>query len=119
MGLMNIAELWAKSISDRNPEKQTAFYEYNAVLLPTFNLIEIGVDSIYWYFMEFLNKKNLNCEITFIDTKRSGQMECSTGLYMFSFVEDDMLKEVEARFTFVSKNGKIISHHSSLNPKNE
>ena len=119
MGLMSIAELWAKSISDKDPEKQTAFYDFNAILLPTFDLIEVGVDSIYWYFAEFLNKDNLRCEITFINTKIEGKIECSTGLYIFNFIQDGRVKEVEARFTFISNNGKIISHHSSLNPKNE
>jgi hypothetical protein len=114
---MSIAKEWARSISEMNAEKQTSFYSYNAVLLPTFDTIELGVDSIYWYFIEFLNKTNLQCEITFINTHLSGNVECSTGLYVFSFIEDDRIKEVEARFTFVSTDGKIISHHSSLNPK--
>jgi len=113
---MSLAQDWAESISERNAEKQTAFYDYNAVLLPTFNTIEIGVDSIYWYFLEFLNKANLRCEITMIETRIDGDIECSTGLYVFSFIEDDRIKEVEARFTFVSRNKIIISHHSSLNP---
>ena len=54
-----------------------------------------------------------------INTLMEGKIECSTGLYVFSFVEEGRVKEVEARFTFVSSNNKIVSHHSSLKPKNE
>ena len=119
MELMVIAEQWANSISLKDPERQTAFYDYNAILLPTFDTIEIGIDSIYWYFTEFLNKSDLECEITMINTLIEDKIECSTGLYVFSFNKNGRIKEVEARFTFVSSNGKIVSHHSSLNPKNE
>ncbi len=87
MGLMNVAELWAKSIADKDPEQQTAFYDYNAVLLPTFNLIEIGVDSIYWYFIEFLNKKSLKCEITFMDTKKVDKWNVAQVCIYFLFMK--------------------------------
>lgn len=119
MELMVIAEKWANSIRLKDPELQASYYDYNAILLPTFDVIEVGVDSIYWYFTQFLNKTDLQCGITMINTLMEGKIECSTGLYVFSFVEEGRVKEVEARFTFVSSNNKIVSHHSSLKPKNE
>jgi len=117
-----IVKDWCASIKERTPQLMSSFYSNNAVLLATYETMAVGKREINNYFIDFLDKKNLRCRITdnisLIDDDKD-TMVCN-GLYIFSFVDDYGKKqEVNARYTFVINGGYIITHHSSVNPKEE
>ena len=115
----NIVEEWCASIQNRNPKQQLSFYSKDPVLLATFDNLLIGRQELYDYFVEFLDKKNLNCtineNITQVDTDRDSII--ASGLYTFRFIDEMGERQVvKARYSFVINGGVIINHHSSLQP---
>ena len=109
---------WADDVSKRDSRLMTDYYSDNAVLLATFENLLKGPVGIKKYFDSFLAKDRLVCEIIenyFLVNEASVQV-CS-GIYEFSYHEDNIQKKVLARYTFVIKNNKIITHHSSVNPE--
>ncbi len=113
-----IVSLWVKTVSERNPEKQTQLYSKNSVLLATFQTLFIGHEGVTEYMIGFLNKEAIECQIidNYTHNDESGKFEVSSGLYEFSYLESGEKKVVKARYTFVIKNNLIISHHSSVQP---
>ena len=113
---------WVAVISQPNvtPDDMASLYSRTAVLLATFSSFLKGTEEIKEYFVDFLDKKNLKCEIIKNDTKKCKDTgtEIANGIYVFSFVnENNQTEMVIARYTYVVRKGKIITHHSSLNPK--
>ena len=114
-----IVNLWSEMVSERNPEKQAKLYSKNSILLATFDSLFLGRDGVVEYMIKFLNKKNIKCRIIDNYTQRdtNSNIEVANGIYQFSYVEGEQKKSVQARYTFVIKNNLIISHHSSVDPK--
>ena len=109
---------WADLVSEKNPMKQTNLYSKDCVLLATFQTLFLGHDGVTEYMISFLNKDQIQCSIienyTHYDDTKS--FHVSSGLYEFSYFENNNKKVVKARYTFVIKNNLIISHHSSVQP---
>ena len=116
--LPKIVSLWVKTVSERNPKKQTQLYSKNAVLLATFQTLFLGHEGVMEYMISFLNKEGIECQIIDNYTQKddSGKFQISSGLYEFYYLESGIKKTVKARYTFVIKNNLIISHHSSVQP---
>ena len=114
-----IVNLWSEMVSERNPEKQAKLYSKNSILLATFDSLFLGRDGVMEYMIKFLNKKNIKCRIIDNYTQRdaNSNIEVANGIYQFSYIEGEQKKSVQARYTFVIKNNLIISHHSSVDPK--
>ena len=112
-------EQWAKSISLRSPKVMTSLYDTNAILVGTYSKpMEFGQKQIHAYFVDFLNKENLKCEITsnIIQHFGNGAFFICSGTYSFSFENT----KVEARYSICYKRGvngfKIVNQHSSELP---
>ena len=102
---------WIDSISLRNPKNTASLYSYNAVLLGTFaEEINIGRDKIEKYFVELFQKEGLHAKLMFVYAQPNSNMV--SGTYRFIYNEGS----VDARFTFVYHKGKIVNHHSSIQP---
>ena len=116
--LPKIVSLWSRTVSERNPKKQTKLYSKNAVLLATFQTLFLGHEGVMEYMISFLNKEAIECKIIDNYTQKDdlGKFQISSGLYEFYYLESKERKTVKARYTFVIKNNLIISHHSSVQP---
>ena len=115
-------ENWQNSIGKATPQQMAALYTQDAVLLPTYDQILKGTEKITAYFIDFLDKKNMNCRVIKNEPKLlPGGYKVSNGYYVFSFLGEDGDKEqVLARYTYVTDNsGKIITHHSSEQPETD
>ena len=108
---------WAKGISSKDPKYMTSFYSKRAVLLATYEPLALGQKEIYDYFVDFVDKNNMKCEITTCINQRGlDGVVVSSGFYTFTFEDKTGLQEVEARFTYVLLDNKIVNHHSSEMP---
>lgn len=117
----NIVKAWCNAISKRSPERMLSFYGKEPVLLATYDTMLIGREELYDYFVEFLDKRNLECELNDNYTQMyiGRDMFVSSGTYTFSFTnEDGVFTQVEARYSFVVLGNKIVNHHSSVDPVN-
>tara|TARA_R110000824_G_scaffold398319_1_gene602266 strand:+ start:461 stop:835 length:375 start_codon:yes stop_codon:yes gene_type:complete len=114
-----IVKEWCATIQQRNPKKQLSLYDKHPILMATFENMLVGRDELYQYFIEFLDKQDLRCQIdqnvTIVDHDRDTQV--ANGLYSFSFIDENgEPQEVKARYTFVICGGRIITQHSSVQP---
>lgn len=113
-----IVQRWVDSVAKRDPKQQTKFYSNKAILLATFETMLIGKEQILGYMETFLDKENLKCRIlenyTKIDKDRDTKI--ANGIYEFVYTENGEVKKVVARYTYVINKGRIITHHSSVNP---
>lgn len=111
---------WADGISTRNPNVMTSFYTDNSILLATYEDLCVGMQEIREYFVDFLDKTGLNCELieNFNQNDVNSNTLVSSGTYVFSFFDEESDEEIEvyARYSYVFRNNKIINHHSSLLP---
>ena len=115
-----IIQQWANSIANRDAKKQTSFYDKRAILLATYEPILLGQQEIYEYFIELLSNENIRCKITKNYSKGNEKNNVSSGLYTFSFNDEQGNKViVPARYTFVVNNNRIVDHHSSEEPNKE
>lgn len=109
---------WTEAISERNPSVMVGFYAKEALLLATFESLLVGKKAIYGYFVEFLDKENLQCEILENYTQELEGVDVCSGLYAFTFMENGEPQRVIARYTYaVNNKGQITTHHSSVNPE--
>ena len=114
-----IVQKWVDNIKKTDPASQTKFYSKTAILLATFETMLIGKEQILGYMVSFLDKENLKCRIlenyTKIDEDRDTKI--ANGLYEFAYTENGVAQKVIARYTYVINKGRIITHHSSVNPE--
>lgn len=116
----DLFERWNDALKTGDPDKVTACYAEDAVLLPTVsNVPRTNHAEIRDYFVHFLEKKPRGT----ID-QRNVKFGCNkvtdAGIYTFRVTDGDREFEVPARYTFVyeHRDGKwlIVHHHSSKMP---
>lgn len=112
-----IVDYWSKIIGNVPSSDIVSLYSSNAVLLATYENLLVGKTAIKGYFDEFLNKENLSCKIVENITQNFIREQIASGIYLFSFTENGKKKTVEARYSFVIYDDKIINHHSSESPE--
>jgi len=109
---------WNNALQTGDPEKVTALYETNGILLPTVsNKVRHNHAEIEDYFVHFL-AKGPQGKIDESNIRTFGQIAINSGIYTFSFKDGS---SVQARFSFVYRwNGQrwmIVEHHSSITPE--
>ena len=113
---------WNASLATLDPDKVTALYAPDAVLLPTVsNKPRTNHEEIRDYFVHFLAKKPQG-KIDFRIIKIGCNIASDTGLYTFTLHDKKgKAKKVSARYSFVYEylNGQwlIEHHHSSAMPE--
>ena len=112
-----LVSAWAIEIRKNNVNTMTNFYSKDAILLATYTNIILGQKGIREYFVDFLNKDDLQCNILSNYTQNYGRFQVSSGLYDFSFSQYGVKKIVHARYSYVIFDNKIINHHSSVLPE--
>ena len=111
-------EEWNTALQTGEPEKVTALYESNAILLPTIsNQVRHNHEEIEDYFIHFLAKGPKGV-INESNIRTFGNIAINSGIYTFTFSDGN---SVQARFTYVYRwNGQrwlIVEHHSSALPE--
>ncbi len=109
---------WNRALKSGNPERVTALYAPDAVLLPTLShQIRHNHEEIRDYFVHFL-RRGPEGVINESNTRTFAQLLINSGIYTFSLGDGT---SAQGRFTFVyqwdGKRWLIIEHHSSLMPE--
>ncbi|MCF8050144.1 MAG: SgcJ/EcaC family oxidoreductase [Desulfobacterales bacterium] len=112
---------WNQALQTGNPDKVTALYAKDAVLLPTVSArVRHNHDEIRDYFVHFLAKKPVG-RIDEQNIRVFGDIAVNSGLYTFTLSENGKETDVAARFSFVYRRDgdrwQIIEHHSSILPE--
>jgi hypothetical protein len=115
-----VISAWVQSIGNATPKQMSSFYTNDAILLATYSTLLTGKQEIYNYFVDFLNKKNMSCRIlkNFTQNCSRGGCQISSGIYEFSFTDENEKRQiVVARYSYAVNGGLIINHHSSEDPE--
>lgn len=110
---------WNDAIQTGDPDKVTAMYAEDAVLLPTVsNQVRHNHAEIRDYFVSFL-AKSPSGEINEANPRQlTDDLVSNTGVYTFTFGDG---AQVMARYSYLYKciggEWKIIEHHSSMMPE--
>jgi len=110
---------WNDAIQTGDPDKVTAMYAEDAVLLPTVsNQVRHNHSEIRDYFVSFLAKSPRG-EINESNPRQlTDDLVSNTGVYTFTFGDG---AQVMARYSYLYKciggEWKILEHHSSMMPE--
>ena len=110
---------WNDAIQTGDPDKVTAMYAEDAVLLPTVsNQVRHNTAEIRDYFVSFL-AKSPSGEINEANPRQlTDDLVSNTGVYTFTFGDG---AQVMARYSYLYKciggEWKILEHHSSMMPE--
>ena len=110
---------WNDAIQTGDPDKVTAMYAEDAVLLPTVsNQVRHNPAEIRDYFVSFL-AKSPSGEINEANPRQlTDDLVSNTGVYTFTFGDG---AQVMARYSYLYKciggEWKIFEHHSSMMPE--
>ena len=110
---------WNDAIQTGDPDKVTAMYAEDAVLLPTVsNQVRHNHSEIRDYFVSFL-AKSPSGEINESNPRQlTDDLVSNTGVYTFTFGDG---AQVMARYSYLYKciggELKILEHHSSMMPE--
>ena len=112
-----LLQKWVSVIKQGDPNQVTLLYDKRALLLGTFSAKErVGHNAISEYFVNLL-KNHVSVQIVSEHPYTWDTVAVNSGLYNFVLPDET----IAARFSFVyGRNGdmwKIISHHSSVLPK--
>jgi hypothetical protein len=108
---VKVLRQWQHALRSGNPKAVTSIYAPNALLLPTLDARVLkGRRAILPYFVKLSKKPGLHVQWHGKPTRVGPN--AVAGLYRF--VWDD--GSLNARYTFIVKDGKIIHHHSSAMP---
>ncbi|MFN4264032.1 MAG: SgcJ/EcaC family oxidoreductase [Thioalkalivibrionaceae bacterium] len=112
---------WNDALKSLDPDRVTACYAEDAVLLPTVsNIPRTNPQEIRDYFEHFLAKRPVGTI-----EQRNVKLGCNkltdAGLYRFRLDDHGKILEVPARYTFVYEHRdgdwRIVHHHSSMMPQ--
>jgi uncharacterized protein (TIGR02246 family) len=110
---------WKKNFDSKNLDGIVNNYSQDGILVSTFGDILTGREAIKEYFVGLFKKDNL--KVVYLDEPQSVNLNGSvtlTGLYEFSYSENNKMTNVKSRYSFIFKkiNGKvyIIKQHSSV-----
>jgi uncharacterized protein (TIGR02246 family) len=110
---------WKKNFDSKNLNGIVNNYSENGILISTFGDILTGREAIKEYFVGLFKKDNLG--VVYLGDPQIVNLNGSitlTGLYEFSYSENNKMTNVKSRYSFILKkiNGKvyIIKQHSSV-----
>jgi hypothetical protein len=107
-------------VNNHDIENVLSLYDNNAILLPTLsNKIRKSKAELRDYFEHFLAKKDLKAEVKelYIQSIFNNQIRADSGTYVFSWKNaENETEHLNARFTFIIHQEKILEHHSSIEP---
>ena len=110
---------WKKNFDSKNLDGIVNNYSQDGILVSTFGDILTGREAIKEYFVGLFKKDNL--KVVYLDEPQIVNLNGAitlTGLYEFSYSENDKMTNVKSRYSFICKkiNGNvyIIKQHSSV-----
>jgi len=112
-----IIDRWLQAVNAHAVTEVCELYAEDAILLPTLSdMICDSPERIRQYFEFFLARPGLEARLSNCYVQEYSEVKIDSGIYEFTWQEDEATKSARARFTFVIRDGQIVEHHSSLTP---
>ena len=106
---------WLRAMNNHDLDALMKLYHTDSLMIPIFSeKIRTNIDEIKEGYQNLLEKEDVHVELQEVQTQKTGGIKIDSGKYIIQWSEKGFLRQFEARFSFVIKNGKILANHSSL-----
>lgn len=106
------------AINSHNLDLLMKLYCDNAILMPAFSTnLRRGKAQIRALYKDFFEKDNLSISVYQVNTQVAEGLKIDNGIYIMKWNKDGLEKEEHIRFSLAIKKGKIVTDHSSIEPK--
>lgn len=105
------------AINSHNVNSVVSLYQDDAVLIPSFSSrMRFGKNQITDFYEKLFERDNLSLAIYQVNTQKFENLKVDSGVYHVRWKNQGFEQESHVRFSLTVKNGKIITHHSSIEP---
>lgn len=118
--LVPVLTKWTAAINDHDIDGLLRLYSDNAIMIPAFSTrIRASKDEIRELYANLFKKDSLEVEIQQITSQSVNGLKIDSGQYLLKWSTQGFSQSNHLRFSFVIQEGKIATHHSSIEPSVE
>ncbi len=112
-----ILDKWATAINNHDINALMKIYSDEAIMIPAFSTrIRKNKDQIKDLYRDLFEKNDLKVVPYQVSTQRINGLKVDSGQYKLKWKSGAFEENNDLRFSFVIQDGKIVSHHSSIEP---
>ncbi len=112
-----VFDKWVAAVNSHDINALMKVYSDDAMMIPAFSTrIRRNIDQIKDLYRDLFQKHDLQVVPYQVSTHKVDGLKVDMGQYKIKWRSDGFEESNDLRFSFVIKDGKIISHHSSLEP---
>ncbi|MFY0653284.1 MAG: DUF4440 domain-containing protein [Cyclobacteriaceae bacterium] len=112
-----VLDKWVKAVNNHDINLLMQVYSDDAMMIPAFSTrIRTNKDQIKDLFRDLFEKNDLKVVPYQVSTQKIDGLKVDSGQYKIKWKSGGFEENNDLRFSFVIKDGKIISHHSSIEP---
>lgn len=118
--IVPVFEKWVKSVNSHDINSLMKLYADDVVMIPALSTrIRTNKDQVKELFRDLFDKDDLKVVPYQVNTQKIDGLKVDSGQYQLKWNSQGFPETNDLRFSFVIKEGKIISHHSSLEPNED
>ena len=115
-----ILDKWVKAVNSHDINSLMQVYSDDAIMIPAFSTrIRMNKDQIKDLYRDLFEKHELMVAPYQVMTQKIDGLKVDNGQYKIKWKSGGFEETNDLRFSFVIKDGKIVSHHSSIEPGEE
>lgn len=115
--IVPVLDKWVNAINNHDINALMHVYSDEAMMIPAFSTrIRRNKDQIKDLYRDLFEKNDLKVIPYQVSTQKIDGLKVDSGQYKIKWRSGGFEENNDLRFSFVIKEGKIISHHSSLEP---
>lgn len=115
-----VLDKWAKAINSHDLNTLMKLYSDDVMMIPAFSTrIRTNKDQVKDLYRDLFEKDDLEVVPFQVSSQRADGLKVDSGQYKMKWKSQGFVSDKNLRFSFVIKDGKIVSHHSSIEPDEE
>ncbi len=115
-----VFDKWVKSLNNHDINSLMSLYADDVIMIPALSTtFRRNKDQVKDLFRDLFEKDNLKVVPYQVNTQKVDGLKVDSGQYQLKWNSQGFPETNDLRFSFVIKDGKIISHHSSLEPSED
>lgn len=108
---------WANAINKHDLDALLSLYHEDSVMIPAFSTrVRTGKLEIKDLYRDLFEKDDLHVNLEKVATQQVNGFKIDNGSYKLTWKSQGFTHDNLLRFSFVLKDGLIMTHHSSINP---
>ncbi|WP_420581649.1 SulP family inorganic anion transporter [Reichenbachiella sp.] len=112
-----ILDKWVTAVNSHDLNNLMRLYADDVIMIPAFSTqIRKNKDQVKDLYRDLFGKNNLKVVPYEVFSRKVDGLKIDSGLYKINWRSQGFEDQNDLRFSFVIRDGKIVSHHSSLEP---